>query len=290
MMPVTNIFSVDVEDWFHIPRVPEAFPIERWGGLESRVERNFRTLLDQFSEAGVTVTCFFLGWIGERFPDLVREAIRRGHEIASHGYAHQLIAAQSPKAFAADVRRAKDLLEQIAGVAVNGYRAPSFSITEATKWALDELVAAGYEYDSSIFPARRDFGGIVGMRKAPHLLTTANGTLIEFPISVASVLGKDVCFFGGGYLRLFPYPLIKKMSAQVNREGRPVVYYIHPREIDPSHPRLKLSLVKRWKCYVNLETTLPKLRALLREQKLTSFREWIATNPELFAGAAAVPS
>jgi polysaccharide deacetylase family protein (PEP-CTERM system associated) len=278
--PMANIFSVDVEDWFHILGLPSsnANVVESWSGLESRVEKNFRVLMDLFSEAGLHATCFILGWVAERFPGVVREAADRGHEIASHGYGHQLISTQTRAEFAADVRRSKDLLEQASGKRVFGYRAPSFSITAETRWALDELVAAGYTYDSSIFPTKRDFGGILGSDKAPHRLKTSEGTIVEFPISVANLFGKDVCFFGGGYLRLFPHFLIKRMSDRVNDEGRPVIYYIHPREIDPSHPRLRMPPFKRFKTYVNLRTTAPKLRAIMRERTLTTFEGWLADN------------
>lgn len=279
-----NIFSVDVEDWFHVDMTASAISVERWDTLESRVESCFHTLLDLFSESGITTTCFFLGWVGQRFPNLVQEAVSRGHEIASHGYAHRLVSAQSRSEFAADVARTKDILEQIAGVKVIGYRAPSFSITSRTWWALEELVAAGYAYDSSIFPIARDYGGVSGIQKAPHRLATQNGSIVEFPISVARLLGRDLCFFGGGYLRLFPYWLIRQMSSQVNREGRPVVYYIHPREIDPTHPRLPMARLKRLKVYLNLQSTAPKLRALFGDQKLTSFRAWLKNHPEIAGG------
>lgn len=279
-LPFPNIFSVDVEDWFHINGSQmTTYPLAQWAGLESRIEYNFHALLDEFSEAGISTTCFTLGWVAEHFPGLVREAAERGHEIASHGYAHEVIGRQTREAFAADVRKSKDLLEQASGTRVIGYRAPSFSITAATLWALDELIAAGFEYDSSFFPGARELGGIAGTNKGPHRVRTANGTIIEFPMSVARLFGKEVCFFGGGYLRLFPYAMIKTMADQVNREGRPVIYYIHPREIDPSHPRMDLPLLKRWKCYVNLESTKPKLRALMRAQRLTSFQRWLASHP-----------
>jgi len=233
-------------------------------------------MLDLFDSSGVKVTCFFLGWIAEQFPELVREADKRGHEIASHGYSHQLINVQAREDFAEDVRKAKKLLEDITGKAVLGYRAPGFSITEGTEWAFDELCKAGYQYDSSIFPTVRIHGGIVGAKIHPHKVQSGNGTIIEFPITVVSIMGKRLCFFGGGYLRLFPYTLIRHFSHVVNKEGRPVIYYVHPREIDPKHPRLRMGLNRRFKSYVNLNTTMTKIKKLAREQDLVPFRDWIA--------------
>jgi polysaccharide deacetylase family protein (PEP-CTERM system associated) len=278
-----RIFSVDVEEWFHVNGVRE-IPTAEWIGLESRVERNLRTLLDEFDEAGVQVTCFILGWIAEQYPALIREVSERGHEVASHGYEHRLIHTQTRAEFAQDIRKAKTLIEQAAGCEVTGYRAPSFSITEATSWAFDELAASGHRYDSSVFPAARENGGIIGSAKEPHLVNTANGPITEFPISVARLGWNDFCFFGGGYLRLFPYPLIEQMARRVIGEGRPVIYYIHPREIDPDHPRMEMGPLKRFKRYVNLSTTRPKVRAVLREGPITTFRRWLDANPALAAG------
>jgi polysaccharide deacetylase family protein (PEP-CTERM system associated) len=276
----TSIFSVDVEDWFHILDVPSAPAISEWSGLPSRVERNFSKLLDIFSEENVQVTCFILGWVGERYPQLVKEAAARGHEIASHGYGHRLVYEQGREDFYNDVRRARLLLEDVAGAPVVGYRAPGFSTTEQTPWFFDVLTEAGYEYDSSVFPAARGHGGMRDGRRDPHRIGN-DGGILELPISVADLMGKTMCFFGGGYLRLFPYWLISKMARQVLAAGRPVVFYVHPREIDPAHPRLAMSRVRRFKSYVNLETTESKIRHILREFPVTTFKNVINTFPEL---------
>lgn len=275
----TSIFSVDVEDWFHILDVPSAPAISEWAGLPSHVEKNFRKLLDIFSELNVQVTCFFLGWVGERYPHLVKEAVARGHEIASHGYGHRLVFQQTHEQFFEDVRRARLLLEDIAGAQVLGYRAPGFSTTEETPWFFDTLVKAGYQYDSSVFPAVRGHGGIRDGRRDPHRL--AEDDLVEFPITVAEMMGKRICFFGGGYLRLFPYWLIRKKAQEVLAEGRPVVFYIHPREIDPQHPRLPMSRKRTFKSYVNLDTTEWKVRRVLQDFPVTTFQNVIAQHPEL---------
>jgi polysaccharide deacetylase family protein (PEP-CTERM system associated) len=274
-----SIMSVDVEDWFHILEAASAPDISQWNSLPSCVERNFRKLLDLFSEKNVRVTCFFLGYVAEKYPQLVKEALHRGHEIASHGYAHRLIYTMTPQAFLEDVRKSKQILEGISGQAVNGYRAPGFSVTAETPWFFEKLVEAGYQYDSSVFPAPRQHGGLNTDKYAPHMIANQ---LMEFPITVADVLGKRFCFFGGGYLRLFPYSVVRRMSRKVLGENRPVVFYIHPREIDPTHPRLSLGVTRTFKSYVNLKTTEPKLRHILDEFQVTTFAEFIAENPSFF--------
>jgi polysaccharide deacetylase family protein (PEP-CTERM system associated) len=276
----TSIFSVDVEDWFHILDVPSAPVISEWAGLPSHVEKNFTRLLDIFSECNVQVTCFFLGWIGEQYPHLVKEAAARGHEIASHGYGHQLVFQQTRDQFHDDVRKARLLLEDIAGAPVLGYRAPGFSTTDETPWFFDALIKAGYQYDSSLFPAERGHGGVRDGRREPHRLGADDG-LVELPISVADMMGKRLCFFGGGYLRIFPYWLIRKKAQEVLAEGRPVVFYIHPREIDPKHPRLPMSRKRTFKSYVNLDSTEWKVRQVLKDFPVTTFQKIIAQTPEL---------
>ena len=278
-----SILSVDVEDWFHILEAASAPDISQWDSLPSCVERNFRTLLDLFSEKNVRVTCFFLGYVAERYPQLVREALERGHEIASHGYAHRLIYTMTPQAFLEDARKSKDILESISGQSVRGYRAPGFSVTADTPWFFEKLLEAGYQYDSSVFPAPRQHGGLNTNKYSPYLI---EDKLMEFPITVADVLGKRLCFFGGGYLRLFPYPVVRQMCRKVLGENRPVIFYIHPREIDPDHPRLSLGLTRTFKSYVNLKTTEPKLRNILDEFQVTTFVEFIVENPLFFTDEA----
>lgn len=274
-----SLLSVDVEDWFHILDLPSAPKISEWDSLPSCVERNFHKLLDLFSEKNVQVTCFFLGYVAERFPGLVREARDRGHEIASHGYAHRLIYSMSPQEFLEDIKKSKAILEDTMGQPVLGYRGPGFSVTTETPWFFDKVLEAGYRYDSSVFPAPRQHGGLEIDRYSPHLVS---GQLMEFPITVASVLGQRFCFFGGGYLRLFPYALIRQMCRKVLAEQRPVVFYVHPREIDPGHPRLQLSATRAFKSYVNLQSTEPKLRKILNDFEVTTFSAFIAENPDFF--------
>lgn len=269
---------MDVEDWFHILDIPSSPPISSWDNLPSRVEKNFLHLLEIFGEHEVHVTCFFLGWVGERFPHLVKRAMRDGHEIASHGYAHRLVYEMGREAFYEDALRARKLLEDISGGPVLGYRSAGFSARQDTPWFFETLVEAGYQYDSSVFPAKCSHGGISEYRREPHQCVNNNAKIMEFPITVTDFLGKPLCFFGGGYLRLFPYRLIRRMANHVLSEGRPVVFYIHPREIDPDHPRLPMSRRRQFKSYVNLASTESKLRRILRNFPTTTFRDYLACN------------
>jgi polysaccharide deacetylase family protein (PEP-CTERM system associated) len=189
----------------------------------------------------------------------------------------------TPHAFLEDARKSKGILESISGQFVRGYRAPGFSVTADTPWFFEKLLEAEYQYDSSVFPAPRQHGGLNTSKYSPHMVAEK---LMEFPITVAEVLGKRFCFFGGGYLRLFPYPVVRQMCRKVLGENRPVVFYIHPREIDPDHPRLSLGLTRTFKSYVNLKTTEPKLRNILDEFQVTTFAEFIKENPSFFDHAS----
>lgn len=270
------VFSVDVEDWFHILDVASTPDTTVWDSLPSRVERDFRTLLDLFEERKVRVTCFFLGWVARRFPALVRLAAGAGHEIASHGLAHQLAYRMTAAEFQEDAARAKQIIEDAAGAPVRGYRAAGFSVTGETPWFFDALVQAGYEYDSSVFPGARGHGGLEGAPFAPYAVATAHGNLVEFPITLTKLASVPVCLFGGGYLRLAAWPLIRRGANRVLREGRPVVFYIHPREIDPEQPRIEMGYRRRFKSYVNLRSTEGKVRKILSEFEFAPFRDLLA--------------
>lgn len=278
---MTCVFSIDVEDWYHILDIPGAPDMSVWETLPSYVSRNFLALLDLFEEKQVQVTCFFLGWVAERFPDLVRRAHRRGHEVASHGYGHRLAYDMTVAEFSREAKRSKHVLEDITGVPVLGYRAPGFSVTEKTPWFFEALIEAGYRYDSSIFPGTHGHGGMVAAEPGPSRIEVTAGTLIEFPITTARVLGRPVCFFGGGYLRLTPYPLIRTMAQRIIRQGRPVVFYLHPREIDARHPRLPMGPIRRFRSYVNLAGVELKVRRIRDEFVFTTFADLLA-NHQLF--------
>jgi polysaccharide deacetylase family protein (PEP-CTERM system associated) len=287
---MVSVFSVDVEDWFHILNLPSSNGMAEWDHLPGRVEMNFRRLLDLFSRNEVRVTCFFLGWVAERYPHLVREASKRGHEIASHGYSHSLVFQMSSEEFLQDIRRSKAILENITGQRVLGYRAPGYSVTEKTPWFFEKVAEAGYRYDSSIFPTRRGHGGVAGTFCTPHAISVGSSELlIEFPISVAEFCTARVCLFGGGYLRLFPWPLIKFMARRVSEKGRPVTFYIHPREIDPDHPRLPMNPLRGFKCYVNLRSTESKLESIFKEFQVTTFKQFLAEHGSEVAAAFEPP-
>ena len=274
------IFTIDVEDWFHILDIPGGPSIETWHSLESRVERNFLRLLDLADEHGARTTCFILGWVAERFPHLVREAYRRGHEIASHGYAHRLVYELKPQEFREDAERARKILEDVAGCRVIGFRAPGFSVTKATPWFFEEVANSGYLYDSSVFPARRGHGGFEDAARDPFIVYTSSGAaMIEFPMTVVDVT-KPMCFFGGGYLRLFPWPVIRTMTQKCMNDRRAVIFYVHPREIDVDHPRLPMGRIRAFRSYVNLDTTYQKIDHIFKTFRCNSFQE---ACPQLFA-------
>lgn len=272
-----SIFSIDVEDWFNLSGTGQEPPPSQWDHLESRLEKNFRDLLELLAHGGGTATCFFVGYFARRFPHLVREAVAAGHEIASHGYFHRLVYEMSPAAFQEDALASRKLLEDISGGPVRGFRAPAFSVGERTPWFFDRLAEAGYRYDSSIFPARHQTGGLASSRLDPHEVTTSAGVIAELPVTVMPMLGTRLCFFGGGYLRLFPYPVIRTMGRRALNERRPIVFYIHPREIDPDHPRMPLSRRRRFTCYVNLRSTRPKIERILRDFHVTSFDRYLSS-------------
>jgi len=275
-----SIFSVDIEDWFNILAVKSEPDISAWDSLPTCVESDFRRMLDIFCEYGVQVTCFFLGYFAKRFPHLVKGAQEGGHEIASHGFAHKLVFQQTAGAFFDDISLSKKILEDIAGVPVRGYRAAAFSVTQKTPWFFEKLIEAGFTYDSSVFPASRGIGGIRTGIFHPYIVRADNGEIAEFPITAVKIMGKPMCLFGGGYLRLFPYPLIRAMARRALGDNRPIVVYVHPREINPEQPRLPMNLKRRFKTYVNLRTTEPKIRSLLRDFEFTTFQQFMNANPD----------
>ena len=263
---VVNAMSVDVEDYFHVSVFDGIVPRSQWATMESRVEANTRRLLDLFEEFEVRSTFFVLGWVGERHPALVTEIARRGHEIASHGYAHRLVYDQTRAAFREDVRRAKAVLEDGSGRRVAGYRAPSYSITPRSLWALDVLIEEGYEYDASVFPIRHDRYGIPVSDRRPYRIDRDAGALIEVPGSTTRLGPVNLPVAGGGYFRILPYWWTRWGIARVNElERRPAVFYLHPWEIDPDQPRLQAGRLGRFRHYRNLHCTETRLRQLLRD-------------------------
>jgi polysaccharide deacetylase family protein (PEP-CTERM system associated) len=265
---ILNAMTIDVEDYFHVSVFDGLLARASWDTLESRVRANTARLLDILDEYAVRGTFFVLGWVAERFPELVREIASRRHEVASHGYAHRLVYDQTPAAFREDVKRAKSLIEEASGQRVFGYRAPSYSITPRSLWALDVLLEEGYRYDSSIFPIRHDRYGIPVSERQPYAIDRPQGSLLEFPGSTTKVGPMNLPVAGGGYFRIFPYRYTRWGISRVNRlERRPVVFYLHPWEIDPDQPRLPAGRLGAFRHYRNLALTESRLRQLLRDFK-----------------------
>lgn len=269
------VLSVDVEDWFHLLDLPSVPSLGSWGQLPSHIEKNFLVLLDLFDEFDTKVTCFILGWVAENHPHLVREAEKRGHEIASHSYAHRLVHQQTQKEFFNDACQSKKIIEDIIGKQIRGFRAAGFSVTQETPWFHESLADAGYEYSSSIFPKKRQYGGIATDKLSPFVVPNLPSHFVECPITVSKVFGKRFCFFGGGYLRLFPYTIIKSMTKQVLSQGRMANFYIHPREIDVNHPKLKMNLKRKFQSYVGLKTVKNKLQKLMTHFRPISFEQYL---------------
>ena len=270
-----NAFSVDVEDYFQVAAFAGVVARSEWEEFEPRVERNTRRLLELLGRHDVKGTFFVLGWVAERFPRLVQEIVEQGHELGAHGYDHRLVTEQRREEFRADVRRSKQILEDIVGTEVLGYRAPTYSIMRHTLWALDILLEEGYRYDSSIFPIRHDRYGIPNAGRFPGIVNTSGGSsLIEFPISTVRVLGANLPFVGGGYLRHYPMRFVLWGMRRVNAvEGQPVILYVHPWEIDPDQPSLSVGALSRFRHYRNLDQTEHRLGLLLDRFNFTSVRE-----------------
>jgi polysaccharide deacetylase family protein (PEP-CTERM system associated) len=268
----SNAFSCELEDWFHIlgsDRVPD---IADWPELPLRAEASVERLLQLFEETGVRATFFCLGWMAQRMPHLVRKCQRAGHEIGSHGYGHVLAYDVGREAFRKDVVRAKAILEDITGSEVVGFRVAGFSVTSENRWVFDVVAEAGHTYDASVFPTGHAHGGLRSAQAEPHVVETRSGSLVEIPVSTVTAVGRRVCLFGGGYLRITPLPLLRWGVEKLRREGRPLVVYIHPREIDPDHPQLRLRPWRRFKCYANLRSTMPKLRWLCEHHAFTTMQ------------------
>jgi len=275
-MTTINAFTVDVEDYFQVSAFADQVPLDSWDSMESRVEGNTLRILDLLDRHQVKGTFFILGWTAERHPELVREICRRGHEIGTHSYWHRLVYEQTAEEFRVDLRMSIDCLEAISGESVMVYRAPSFSITKQSRWALQILAEEGIRFDSSIFPIVHDRYGIPGAERRPHAieLPDIGRTLYEFPPSVCRKWGFNWPVSGGGYFRLYPLQMTLRMLTQINhRMGTPFMFYIHPWEIDPAQPRIKGSYRSRFRHYQNLESTESKLDRLLSRFRFGTLTE-----------------
>ena len=287
MATVLNAMTVDVEDYFQVSAFDRFVSRAEWNGLESRVSRNTDRLLEMFARADTRATFFVLGWVAEHFPELIRRIQHAGHELASHSYGHGLVYEATPDSFRSDLRKARAAIESATGVRVTGYRAPSYSIIDQSLWALDVLVSEGYEYDSSIYPIRHDRYGIPNWQRHIHRVTRAGGELWELPGSTVRRLGANFPIGVGGYFRLLPYKWTQSGIRRLNEvEQRPAIFYIHPWEIDPAQPRIKVGALSRLRHYYNLNRTDAKLKRLLAEFKFGSVSDVLAAHQHQ-AGASA---
>jgi polysaccharide deacetylase family protein (PEP-CTERM system associated) len=265
-MDIKNALTVDVEDYFQVSAFAKSVKISDWDNFPARVVENTQRLLKLFDNRDIKATFFVLGWVAERQKDLVREIAELGHEVACHGYSHQLVYNQSPEVFKQETVRAKSILEDIIQQKVRGYRAASYSITEKSSWALDILAESGFEYDSSIFPVRHDRYGMPDTPKVPYVLKTPAGHLIkEFPLSTARIFNYYLPIAGGGYFRLYPYWLSSMGLRQISKQQRPFIFYLHPWEIDTEQPRIEASWTSRFRHYNNLDKCETRLKRLMDE-------------------------
>jgi polysaccharide deacetylase family protein (PEP-CTERM system associated) len=271
-LPVTppHHFSVDVEEYFQVNAFEPYAPREAWSSYPSRVEWTTDALLDVLAEFGATGTFFTLGWIGRYHPRLVRRIADAGHEVASHGDWHRKVTTLTPDEFREDVRASKAVLEQVTGQPVLGFRAPSFSIGPATAWAFDVLLEEGYAYDSSVFPIRRRGYGWPGAPTVPYVIRRPAGGLREYPLATLPLLGARIPAAGGGYLRQFPFGIIRAAFREAARHARSAMFYVHPWELDSAQPRLDVPWLTRVRHYRGLDATLPRIRELLREFRFSS--------------------
>jgi len=270
---INNAISIDLEDWFCVYNLSNHIKKEEWGNKELRVVNNTEILLDLFDKYNIKATFFVLGWIAEVVPDLITRIEERGHEIATHGYSHSLITQVTPEFFDSDIKKALEVTNKCIKQKIKGFRAPSFTITKKTLWALDILVQNGIEYDSSVFPV--GFHPDYGISDAPLSVYKINSNLTEVPLSVVKIFGKRIPCSGGGYFRQFPYFVTKYLIRKCNNSGRPVIFYLHPWELDPGQPKVKLPLLKKIRHYNNLNKTYGRLEKLLNDFRFVPIKEII---------------
>jgi len=262
-MSILNGLSFDIEDWFQVENLKDAISFKQWEGCDLRVIQNTRRILSLLEKHQTRATFFVLGWIAEKCPSLIKEITAGGHEIASHGYGHELIYKLTPNEFHKDIKRSKEILESITATPILGYRAPSFSITPESKWAIDVLKDLGFTYDSSIFPT--SFHNRYGFNGSSCLPFRFGNGLFEIPLSTYRFGGANFPLAGGGYFRLLPYAYFRHFFQRLNKHGKPIVFYLHPWELDPGQPKMKVRFNYRLRHYVNLEKTEKRLEKLLKE-------------------------
>jgi len=269
---VLNAMTVDVEDFFHVSAFESVISPSQWKDYQPRVDTNTRRLLDLFAKKEVKSTFFVLGWVAERYPDLIKEIHSQGHEVASHGYAHKRVILLSRDEFLQDIKRSKNHLEDLLGEQIIGYRAPSFSIGYSNEWAFEVLAELGFKYSSSTYPVKHD---LYGTPDWPRFAYNRPENIIEIPIPTLRLMGKQIPIGGGGYFRLYPYKLTQKLVFKyLRQEKQPYSFYFHPWEIDADQPRLKNAPLKsRFRHYVNLHRTEAKLIRLLDDFNWSTMRD-----------------
>jgi polysaccharide deacetylase family protein (PEP-CTERM system associated) len=276
----SNAMSFDVEDYFQVQAFADVCDRARWDGYESRVERNTSLILDLLAERSTHATFFTLGWIAERYPSIVRRVVAEGHELASHGYAHHRVDQQTPDQFRADIRQTKTILEDTAGAPIKGYRAATFSVGPTTPWAFQVLEEEGYAYSSSVYPVAHDN---YSNPDAPRFAYRPKGTsqLWEYPISTVRLAGRNIPCGGGGYFRFAPYAAFRRAITHINEsEHQSAIFYLHPWEVDPDQPRPEgVSLKSRFRHYLNLTRTVPRLKRLLQDFRWDRIDRVFAANP-----------
>jgi polysaccharide deacetylase family protein (PEP-CTERM system associated) len=275
-----NALTIDVEDYYHVSAFESVIRFEDWDRHESRVEKNTDKVLALLDEKQIKATFFMLGWVAERYPQLVRRIVMEQHEVACHGYKHKRIYTMTPQEFRHDTWKAKQLIEAAAGVPVIGYRAASYSITAESLWALEILAEEGFHYDSSIYPIRHDLYGIPHYQRFFHMVSVEGSqSIAEFPLSTVRIAGFNTPMAGGGYFRLLPYTFTHLAIHHLNRkEQQPAIVYFHPWEIDPHQPRIPARWKSRFRHYTNLHQTESKLRQLLSSFMFAPLREIYAAH------------
>ena len=283
---VEHIFTVDVEDYFHVHAFEGTVSRSEWRAFPSRIVRNVDVLLELLAGHGVTGTFFVLGWVADVYPEVVRRIAGAGHEVASHGWWHRKVPTLAPEEFRTELRASKELLEDLSGQPVVGFRAPSFSIVPGHEWAFDILLEEGYRYDSSLFPIRRSGYGYPSAPPIAHFIRRPAGVLAEFPLATTVCAGVRLPAAGGGYLRHLPYALVRRAFREHSECGIPGMFYIHPWEVDPDQPRLQVKWLTRLRHYNGLEDTVPRLHRLLAEFRFTSAVRQLSEKASWAEGAA----
>ena len=275
---VLNAMTVDVEDWFQVSAWDDVYSRKDWPSMEWRVVESTKRLLELFHDEGIRATFFTLGCVAERFPQLIADMVAAGHELASHGYEHHRVYTMDAERFRADLARAKEALQAAADVPIDGFRAPSFSISATSLWAFDVLREEGYRYSSSVFPVRHDHYGLPRFPREPvRLMGDGEESLWELPMTTWRVLGRNLPVAGGGWMRALPPAVVRRGIRSVNRAGHPAITYLHPWEVDPDQPRVQGGSRKaRFRHYLNLHKTLPRLQRLIRSFRFGTVSEVLA--------------